>query len=147
MSTTQADHLGLPAITPMEDYNVKSCLVCPEAFWGQGLNGRVRRCVQCQVHEFERQWQLQRVLWTTEVYKKWLEKISGSTVNIQNKEILTLELQSRLFWLHERQEFIRLESERIVKEVEAGHDSMCVCRGGISWEQMEHGPMDMMELD
>jgi hypothetical protein len=39
-----------------------------------------------------------------------------------------------LFWLHERQEFIRLESERIVKEVEAGHDSMCVCCGGISWE-------------
>ena len=61
-------------------------------------------------------------------------RFPGSTVNIQNKEILTLELQSRLFWLHERQEFIRLESERIVKEVEAGHDSMCVCCGGISWE-------------
>jgi hypothetical protein len=94
---------------------------------------------------FERQWHLQRVLWTTEVYRKWLEEISASTVKIQNKEILMLELESRLFWLQERQEYIRLESERIVKEIEIGHDTKCFCRGGIVWEQMEHPPMEQID--
>jgi hypothetical protein len=95
----------------------------------------VELCVQCQVNFFEREGKLQGILWMTQVYGMWKERIAGEILPSPKKEIFPLELTTRLRWLNERQQFIWKESLRIAREAEKHHQWYCICQGGSMYEQ------------
>ncbi len=79
----------------------------------------------------------------TQVYGMWKEKIAGEV--LPSKEVLLLELTTRLKWLSERQQFIWQESLRIAREAEMKHAWYCNCQGGSMHKQATNSPQGTME--
>jgi hypothetical protein len=73
------------------------------------------------------------------MYKSWIAILSDSGVNVTRRWEYLLECNRRLSWLQERQEFIRVETERVMKEVEIGHNpAHCRCQGVSGWVYLNH---------
>ena len=117
-----------------------SCAVCPEWFW-KTKDRSVRYCAQCVVDMFEREWKLRNVLRWIQLYLQWIPEIEKSSVESSKKAIMLLEMRVRLIWLRERQEFIRLESLRMARELALGHRmdsySSCMCQGVSVWTELD----------
>jgi hypothetical protein len=138
MPSWEANHRQLPnRAVPGSLENNQYCTVCSYAM------DLVNRCVQCQVNFFEREGKLRGILWMTQVYSMWQEKIASEV--LPSKEVLLLELTLRLKWLSERQQFIWQESLRIAREAEMKHPWSCICQGGSMYEQATNSPQGTME--
>jgi hypothetical protein len=121
------------------EQTLQSCSTCPGWFWN------ARRCIQCKIDEIERALKMRKVLETTAMYKEWIGILSDSNVNVPRRAIILLELNSRLSWLQGRQEYIRVETERAIREVEIGHDpDHCRCQGVSGWVFLDHVPIELI---
>jgi hypothetical protein len=71
------------------------------------------------------------------MYKDWVIIVSNSSLDTPHRSRMLLELNSRLTWLQQRQEFIRVEVERGMKEVQIGHHMLCTCQGLSAWVDLD----------
>ncbi|KAE9373791.1 hypothetical protein N431DRAFT_232470 [Stipitochalara longipes BDJ] len=153
MSTFQVQNYIMPQQTVsyqtqqellLPERSFKACQACPDWFWGVGGYGSFKYCAQCVVDSFERDWKLRTVLRWTQLYQKWAEDIAESGLESPKKGLLMLEMRVRMVWLKERQEFIRLETLRMAKELDLGHQlGVCMCQGISVWVQLERPPIGL----
>lgn len=140
MPSWEANHRQLPdRAVPDSLQNNSVCTVCSYAM------NMFDRCVQCQVNFFEREAKFQGILWMTQVYGSWKERIAGEELPSREKEVFLLELTMRLNWLNERQEFIWKESLRTAREAELKHPWYCICQGGSMYEQATNSQQGTMQ--
>jgi hypothetical protein len=131
-SSHRVDEFKLP------ERKFKACRACPDWFWKAGGFGNFKHCTQCVVDSFERDWKLRTVLRWTDLYQQWIEIVAKSSLELSKKGKLMLEMRVRLIWLNERQEFIRLETLRMAKELELGHQlGVCMCQGVSVWVELK----------
>jgi len=133
----------VPDSLQMSEHPSKACQICPDWFWAKGP-WNVKYCTQCVVDMMESDWKLRTVLRMTQLYKKWMQDIDESDLESPRKETLMLELKFRLYWLQERQEFIRLETSRMAREMEMGHRLDCMCQSVSVWQQLARPPSGLM---
>ena len=109
------------------------CTACPYT----GLEGVLRRCVECVVGDFEERKGLRLILHVCQVHQRW-QDIAMETSHKEwvawaadgwSKAKVLKDIKKRLGYLSSLLDAIKVETVRISKEVNLGHDPSCSCQG------------------